>query len=77
MRSEFTLVELVGCEDVEARSHEALALLVVHDKDTYIRYLKSKDISYKDILEILTEDKDFIISESTKDKIVKLLLSDR
>ena len=47
------------------------------DKDTYIRYLKSKDISYKDILELLTEDKNFIISESTKDKIVKLLLSDR
>lgn len=47
------------------------------DKDTYIIYLESKDISYKDILEILTEDKDFIISENTKDKIVKLLLSDR
>ena len=47
------------------------------DKDTYIRYLKSKDISYKDILELLTDDKDFIVSESTKDKIVKLLLSDR
>ena len=47
------------------------------DKDTYIRYLESKDISYKDILELLTEDKDFIISENTKDKIVKLLLSDR
>ena len=47
------------------------------DKDTYIRYLKSKDISYKDILELLTEDKDFIVSESTKNKIVKLLLSDR
>ena len=28
--SEFTLVELVGYEDVEARSHEALASLVVH-----------------------------------------------
>ena len=47
------------------------------DKDTYIRYLKSKDISYKDILEFLTDDKNFIVSESTKDKIVKLLLSDR
>ena len=47
------------------------------DKDTYIRYLKSKDISYKDILELPTEDKDFIISEDTKDKIVKLLLSDK
>ena len=47
------------------------------DKDTYIKYLKSKDISYKDILEFLTDDKNFIVSESTKDKIVKLLLSDR
>ena len=28
--SEFTLVELVGYEDVEARSHEALSSLVVH-----------------------------------------------
>ena len=34
--SEFTLVELVGYEDVEARSHESLASLVVHKwlKDT-------------------------------------------
>ena len=47
------------------------------DKDAYIRYLKSKDVSYEDILELLSEDKDFIISESTKDKIVKLLLSDK
>lgn len=46
------------------------------DKDTYIRYLKSKDVSYKDILELLTEDKDFIISENTKDKIIKILQSD-
>ena len=44
------------------------------DKDTYIKYLKSKDISYKDILELLTDDKDFIVSESTKDKIVKLII---
>ena len=29
--SEFTLVELVGYEDVEARSHEVLASLVVHE----------------------------------------------
>ena len=29
-RPEFTLAELVGYEDVEARSHEALASLVVH-----------------------------------------------
>ena len=28
--SEFTLVELVGYEDIEARSYEALASLVVH-----------------------------------------------
>lgn len=28
--SEFTLLELVGYYDVEARSHEALASLVVH-----------------------------------------------
>lgn len=45
------------------------------DKDTYISYLKSKDISYRDIFELLVEDKDFIISESIKEKIVELLLS--
>ena len=33
-RPEFTLAELVGYEDVEARSYEVLALLVVHDMCT-------------------------------------------
>lgn len=47
------------------------------DKDTYIRYLKSRDISYGDILELLTEDKNLIISEATKEKIIKILLSDK
>ena len=28
-------MELVGCEDVEARSHEVLASLVVHKWDCY------------------------------------------
>ena len=32
-RPEFTLAELVGYEDVETRSHEALASLVVHLDD--------------------------------------------
>ena len=46
------------------------------DKETYINYLKSKDISYEDILELLTEDRNFIISENTKNQIIKLILND-
>lgn len=46
------------------------------DIDTYIEYLKSKDISYRDIFDLLAEDKDFIISEATKKQIIKILLSD-
>lgn len=46
------------------------------DKETYINYLKSKDISYEDILELLTEDRNFIISENTKNQIIKILLND-
>ena len=46
------------------------------NKETYINYLKSKDISYEDILELLTEDRNFIISENTKNQIIKILLND-
>lgn len=46
------------------------------DKDAYINYLKSGDVTYQDILELLTEDKNMIISSSTKDKIIKLIMSD-
>jgi hypothetical protein len=45
-------------------------------KEFYINYLKSKDISYRDILEILVEDRDCIISSNAKDKIVEILLED-
>lgn len=46
------------------------------DKDAYINYLKSGDVTYQDILELLTEDKNMIISSSTKDKIIELIMSD-
>lgn len=46
------------------------------DKEIYIAYLKSKDISYQDILSLLTEDKDCIISTHAKDKIVKIIIDD-
>lgn len=46
------------------------------DKEAYINYLKSGDVTYQDILELLTEDKDMIISSSTKDKIIELIMSD-
>ena len=35
-RPEFTLAELVGYDDVEARSHEVLASLVVHNMYDYL-----------------------------------------
>ena len=38
---EFTLAELVGYEDVEARSHEALASLVVHPKPELLNYINT------------------------------------
>ena len=46
------------------------------DKDAYINYLKSGNVTYQDILELLTEDKNMIISSSTKDKIIELIMSD-
>ena len=46
------------------------------DKDAYINYLKSGDVTYQGILELLTEDKNMIISSSTKDKIIELIMSD-
>ena len=46
------------------------------DKETYNNYLKSKDTSYEDIFELLTEDRNFIISENTKNQIIKILLND-
>lgn len=44
------------------------------NKDTYIEYLKSKNILCRDILELLTEDKDAIVSDDVKNKIIKILL---
>lgn len=46
------------------------------DKEAYINYLKAEDVTYGDILELLTEDKDMIVSSSTKDKIIELIMSD-
>lgn len=46
------------------------------DKETYINYLKNKDISYQDVLSLLTEDKDCVISNQAKDKIVKIIIDD-
>ena len=47
------------------------------DKATYINYLKSKDVTYEDILSLLTEDRDMIISLSAKDKIIEVIVSDQ
>lgn len=46
------------------------------DKNTYINYLKSKDMTYQDVLYLLAEDKDQIISSSAKSKIIEIIMSD-
>lgn len=46
------------------------------DKNAYINYLKSKDVTYQNVLSLLTEDKDQIISLSAKDKIIEIIMSD-
>lgn len=46
------------------------------DKNAYINYLKSGDVTYQDILELLTEDKNMIISSEAKSKIIKVIMSD-
>lgn len=46
------------------------------DKETYIHYLTTKDITYQDILSLLTEDRNCVISNETKDKVIKVVLSD-
>ncbi|EOT24113.1 hypothetical protein C805_02325 [Eubacterium sp. 14-2] len=46
------------------------------DKDAYINYLKFKDVTYKDILSLLTENKNKIISSSAKDKIIEVIMLD-
>lgn len=46
------------------------------DKETYIDYLKSKDISYQDILSLLTEDRGCIVSDQAKNKIIKIIMED-
>ena len=47
------------------------------DKDAYINYLKSKDVTYNDMLSLLTEDKNTIISSFAKDKIIEVIMFDR
>lgn len=46
------------------------------DKETYISYITTKDITYQDILYLLTEDRNCVISNVTKDKIAKIIISD-
>ena len=46
------------------------------DKNAYINFLKSGDVTYQDILELLIEDKNMIISSSAKDKIIEVIMSD-
>lgn len=46
------------------------------DKETYIKYLISKDITYKDILELLTEDNDVVLPESVKKQIIEVILNE-
>lgn len=46
------------------------------NKETYINYLKTKDISYQDILSLLTEDRNCIISVQAKDRIIKIIMED-
>lgn len=46
------------------------------DKETYIRYLTTKDISYQDILYLLIEDKGCIVSNQAKDRIIKIIIED-
>lgn len=46
------------------------------DKNAYINYLKSESVTYQDILSLLAEDKNQIISSSAKDKIIEIIMSD-
>ena len=46
------------------------------DKETYIHYLQAKDISYQNVLSLLTEDRDCIISDQAKSKIIKIIIDD-
>lgn len=47
------------------------------DKEVYITYLKAKDINYQDILNLITEDHNFIVSQNAKEQIIQILLNDR
>lgn len=46
------------------------------DKETYINYLKTTNVSYQDILFLLTEDRNCIISNQAKDKIIEIIMED-
>ena len=59
-----------------ARMVKCRATGICGKSDEYINYLKSKDITYQNILELLIEDKNTIISSSAKDKIIEVIISD-
>lgn len=46
------------------------------DKETYLNHLRTKDVTYNDVLKLLTEDKNIVISSNTKNKIVQIILED-
>ena len=58
-------MELVGYEDVEARSHEALASLVVHDVEYRYYKLPFKAVKFRAGRE-LTEEQRRMASERAK-----------
>jgi len=43
------------------------------DRETYIKYLKNKDMSYEDILNLLIDDRSCIVSLEAKRKIIDIL----
>jgi len=43
------------------------------DRETYLNYLKNKDISYEDILNLLIDDRSCIVSPVSKRKIIDVL----
>ena len=46
------------------------------DKQHYINILKSSDVSYRIVLDLLEADKSCLFSDNIKNKIVKLLESE-
>lgn len=71
------MVKIAGTNDVgDSTQLYKIGTKWYRDKQHYINILKSSNISYETVLDLLEEDRSCLFSDNIKNKIIKLLESE-